>query len=109
LDPGNYVISAYFRLITGFFPNDTLPQFKQQRNGRVPLNHQPYWWRGPAFRKMKCLMRWNVLIKVIQNLLNDRRVLNACESLPRERSECFGYYLDGATTFTAGFTKSRRF
>jgi len=78
-------------LITGFFPNDTLPQFKQQSIGRVPLSHQPYWWRGPAFRQMKCLMRWNVLIKVIQYLLNDRRVLNACD------------YLDGATTFTAGF------
>jgi len=40
---------GYFSLFQAhywFFPNDTLPQFKQQRNGRVPLSHQPYWWRG---------------------------------------------------------------
>jgi len=76
LDPGNYVFSAYFRLITGFFPNDTLPQFKQQRDGRDRLSHQPYWWRCHAFRQMKCLMRWIFLIKVIQYLLNDCRVFN---------------------------------
>ena len=26
-----------------------------------------------------------------ENLLNDRRVFDAGKSLPRERSECFGY------------------
>jgi len=32
------------------------------------------------------------VLQVIEDLLdNDRRILDADESLPRERSECFGY------------------
>jgi len=38
-----------------------------------------------------------------ENLLNDRRVFDVGESLPRERSECFGDHLHTATAFTAGF------
>jgi len=58
-------------------------------------------------------MRWIVLIKVIQYLFNDRRVLSAIApgiALPSTSlwsNACD--YLDGATTFTAGFKKSRRF
>ena len=36
-------------------------------------------------------------------LLNNRRVFDTSESLPRERSECFGYDLDITTALSAGF------
>ncbi len=36
-----------------------------------------------------------------QYLLNDDGILNAGKSLPRERSECFGYYLSHATADSA--------
>jgi hypothetical protein len=37
-----------------------------------------------------------------ENLLNDRRVVDAGESLPRERSECFGHHFHRAAAFPAG-------
>jgi len=40
--------------------------------------------------------------QIVKYLLNDRRVFDTGESLPRERSECFGYDPDITTTFTAG-------
>jgi hypothetical protein len=40
--------------------------------------------------------------KVRQNLLDHQRIFNAGKSLPRERSECFGYHLYRATTRLAG-------
>jgi hypothetical protein len=37
-----------------------------------------------------------------ENLFNDRRVFNAGESLPRERSECFGHDPHRPAAFPAG-------
>jgi hypothetical protein len=38
-----------------------------------------------------------------ENLVDDQGVFDTGESLPRERSECFGYDFDSTTTLGAGF------
>ena len=58
-----------------------------------------------SISRIKSIRR--IVIQIVKYLLNDRRVFDTGESLPRERSECFGYDPGITTAFTAGFTKSR--
>jgi hypothetical protein len=63
---------------------------------------QPWLWWYPAVWQPGYFCHRGFFIQVRQNLLNDHRILDAGKSLPRERSECFGYHLDGTTAGTAG-------
>lgn len=58
--------------------------------------------RRSAFRLQSGRYTRRIVIQIVKYLLNDRRVFDTGESLPRERSECFGYDPDITTTFTAG-------
>jgi len=60
--------------------------------------------RRSAFRLQSGRYTRRIVIQIVKYLLNDRRVFDTGESLPRERSECFGYDPDITTTFTAGFS-----
>ena len=59
--------------------------------------------RRSAFRLQSGRYTRRIVIQIVKYLLNDRQVFDTGESLPRERSECFGYDPDITTTFTAGF------
>jgi hypothetical protein len=58
-------------------------------------------WRCSTVRQQARGSRWCFLFQVRQYLLNDDGILNAGKSLPRERSECFGYDLSRATADSA--------
>ena len=47
-------------------------------------------WR-PACRPQTCWRRGQLFLQMGENLINDHWIFNAGESLPRERSECFGH------------------
>ena len=63
---------------------------EQTRLGRRPAPRLPGRFRRGIF-----------LIEVGENLLDHHRVINAGESLPRERSECFGHDLHRPAAFPA--------
>ena len=47
--------------------------------------------RRPAGRQPGAYDRGVILVEMGENLLDDRRIFDAGESLPRERSDCFGH------------------
>ena len=62
----------------------------------------PLRWR-PAWRQHHRFSQCGLVIQVGEYLVDDQRVFDTGESLPRERSECFGYDFDSTTTLGAGF------
>ena len=75
----------------------------------MPSGKQSRCWRGPGFRQQVCCGWSHFFIQVIKYFADHLRIFDAGKSLPRERSECFGYNPDVTTAFTTGFTtKSRR-
>jgi len=59
--------------------------------------------RRPALRQHHRFSQCGFLIQVGEYLVDDHRVFDTGESLPRERSECFGYDFERTTTLGAGF------
>ena len=85
--------------------------------GLITSNGQCDWWvpAVTAIWQQSYCNRSYIVIQVGKYLANNCRVFakapsgDAGESLPRERSECFGYDSDITTAFTTGLTKSRRY
>jgi hypothetical protein len=59
-------------------------------------------WRRTARRQPRGFCRGVLFVEVSENLLDHHRVFDASESLPRERSECFGHDPDRATASLTG-------